>query len=161
MTRRFVFLMTLLVALSACASDSPTEPSSPGTAAELRATPTSITSEGKTLRLDTDIWRDFMPMSPPDGKPLVVIARVKTSDGSAVPAAFRATDIWLVHDDDVWSTSAIEERPRQETPSVYEVVGRDGPKWGPGVDVDVIVRITDGSRVSFLRAANQPISATH
>lgn len=161
MTRRFVLLLTLVVSVSACASDSPTEPPVPGSAAALRATPTTLTAEGKSLRLETSIWRDFMPVSPPDGMPLVVIAQVKTSDGSAVPGSLRATNIWLVNDEAVWTTAAREERPRQETAPVYEVVGRDGPKWGPGISVDVIVRITDGSRVSFLRAADQPIAATH
>jgi hypothetical protein len=160
MRRRPILWMTLFVTLGACGKGGPTAPADPTSAATLRSAPTSIVAGGATLRLATELWRDFMPISPPDGKPMIAVAKVTTSNGSPVPTSVRATGIFIVLDDAVWSTSAREERPRSETAPVYEVVGRDGPKWGPGVSVDVILRITDGARVSFLRAANQAISAT-
>jgi hypothetical protein len=158
--RRSFLFITLFATLGACAKETPTAPVDPINAATLRSAPTSIGAGGATLTLGTTVWRDFMPVSPPDGKPLIVVAQVKTTDGSPVPASIRATDIFIVFDNTVWSTSAREERSRSETAPVYEVVGRDGPKWGPGVTVDVIVRMTDGASVSFLRAPGQPISAT-
>jgi hypothetical protein len=39
-------------------------------------------------------------------------------------------------------------------------VAREGPKWGPSVTVDVVVRLTDGRRAWLLRAADQPIAGT-
>lgn len=101
-----------------------------------------------------------MPPSPQDGRPLTAIARVQTVDRTPVPATLRATDVWVVLGSDVWRAAVREERPRSDTAPDYEVVARDGPKWGPDVTVDVVVRLTDGRRDWLLRAADQRIAAT-
>jgi hypothetical protein len=58
----------------------------------------------------------------------------------------------------VWSALPREEQPRHETAPIYELVARDGPKWGPGITGDVVVRLRDQSgQASLLRAAKTPI----
>jgi hypothetical protein len=102
-----------------------------------------------------------MPISPPDGKPLVAVLQVRTEDGSEVPANVRAEMVWVLNGADAWSTVPREERSRNETAPVYELVARDGPKWGPGITVDVVVRLRDGGGFeSLLRVANRPIQGT-
>jgi hypothetical protein len=102
-----------------------------------------------------------MPISPPDGKPLVAGLQVRTEDGSDVPATVRADMVWVLNGADTWSTLPREERSRQETAPVYELVARDGPKWGPGITVDVVVRLHEaGGRKSLLRVANRLIQGT-
>ena len=114
-----------------------------------------------SLTLTTSLWRDFMPISPPDGKPLIAVMQIRTDDGSPVPAGIAADPSWGIYGDEVWS-SFVEPRPRSETGPIYEVVARNGPKWGPGVSVDVVVRLRDAEgRVVLLRAEKQPITATH
>jgi hypothetical protein len=105
------------------------------------------------------MWRDFMPISPPDGRPLAAVLTIRTEDGSPVPPTITADTSWVIHDADVW-TAAVEERPRAETAPAYEVIARNGPKWGPGITVDVVVRLIDSTGRAFrLRAAAQPIGA--
>jgi hypothetical protein len=65
--------------------------------------------------------------------------------------------VWVVFNDAVWSAAAQDERFGTDTSPFYEAVARDGPKWGPGVTVDVVVRVSDGARSWLLRAADQPI----
>jgi hypothetical protein len=149
-------LLTAALALCACEAGMPTSPAGPG---ELRSAPTSIVVDGRALTLRASLWRDFMPISPPDGRPLAAVLQVQPADGTPVSPSIRATAVYVVLGGDVWTAAALEERPRSETAPAYEVVARDGPKWGPDVNVDVVVRLTDGSRSWLLRAPEQRISA--
>jgi len=128
---------------------------------KLNAAPTTVKVDGTTLSLETYLWRDFMPISPPDGKPLVAILRVKTDDGSTIPDGLKMPAAWVVRDKKVWDTLLDDEQPEPHPEDVLELVARDGPKWGPNVAVDVIVelRLADGSKL-LLKAVDQMIERT-
>jgi hypothetical protein len=101
-----------------------------------------------------------MPISPPDGKPLGGVLRIKTENGTPVPAGIVVTASWILFNSETWSAS-VEQRPRAETGRNYEVIVRDGPKWGPDVMVDVVVRVRDSvGAESLLRAPEQLIVGT-
>lgn len=154
-----IALIGAVFAVIGCGGPSATTPS-PIQPADLASAPTQVTLAGRTLTLEASLWRDFMPISPPDGKPMIAAARVK-SDGGAIPATVKADTLWVLNGTEVWSAPAREERPHTGTDSVYEVVARDGPKWGPGIQVDVVVRLRDANgRVVLLRAAGQTIQST-
>ena len=151
--------LALAGVLLGCSSD-PAGPR-PRPAPELRATPVRVTVDGTALLLESYLWRDFQPSSPPDGKPLIAVLRIKSADGSEVPQGVRADAVWVVFGDDVWAAPIAEERPRGAPAEGFEVVARDGPKWGPGVTVDVVVRLRDAAgRTVLLRAPDQPIHRT-
>jgi hypothetical protein len=127
----------------------------------LRAAPTVVTIAGKPLVLETFLWRDFMPISPPDGRPLIAVLRVKAADGTTVPSSVRADAVWVVFGSEVWAARTAEERSRDETAPFYEAIARNGPKWGPGVTVDVVVRLRDNAGQSvLLRAPDQFVHRT-
>jgi hypothetical protein len=158
--RRLLTIIGCTLFVWGCGGDGPASPSSV-TPSDLTAAPTSVSLGGKSIRLETSLWRDFQPIAPPDGKPLVALLQIKTEDGSDVPATLRADMVWVFNGSQSWSAVPQEERPRPETSPVYELVARDGPKWGPGISVDVVVRLLSPDRRSFLlRAADQPIRAT-
>jgi hypothetical protein len=153
-------LVCILVAVCGCAQPVPTAPDS-ASASTLTTAPTSVVIEGKTLTLGASLWRDFQPISLPDGKPMITRLQVQSRDGSAVPTAVTADTVWLVHGTEVWSGVPREERSRHDTAPIYEVVARDGPKWEPGILVDVILQLRDASgRVLRLRVANQLVRGT-
>jgi hypothetical protein len=128
---------------------------------ELLAAPLSITVGAQKVALASYLWRDFMPSSPPDGKPLVAIFRLLAVGNGAVPTSLRIDAAWILFGDEVWSATITEERSVSATQSHYEAVARDGPKWGPGVNVDVIVRVRDAQGTAqLLRAPDQPIGRT-
>ncbi len=148
-----------LLFIGGCGASSPTSPSDVSRA-QLVSAPTRIVADGKTLTLSATLWRDFMPISPPDGKPLAAVLQIATDDGSQVPVSVTADTSWVLHSADMWSAK-VEQRPRAETAPAYEVVARNGPKWEPDVSVDVVVRLVDSTGRSFLlRAAGQRIVAT-
>ena len=147
-----------VLTIVACAPESTIAPRDP---AELRVAPTTVVVGGKTLSLDAYLWRDFQPISPPNGKPLVGVMRVRSVDGTGVLASTRVVGVWVLNGDDVWAAEGREEQQRTPGATQFEVVARDGPKWGPGIDVDVIVGIRDGSgALSLLRAPARRINRT-
>jgi hypothetical protein len=127
---------------------------------QLASAPTRVVSDGVGLTLTAFLTRDFMPISPPDGKPLGGVLRIQTENGTPVPAGIIVSASWILFNSETWSTS-VEQRPRAETGPNYEVVVRDGPKWGPDVMVDIVVRVHDSAGAeSLLRAPQQLIIGT-
>lgn len=150
-------LATAALVLAGCERATTISPQQPAVLADA---PTRIQVDGRELTLDTYLYRDFMPVSPPDGKPLIAGLKVRTVDGSPLPAGIGAETVSVLYLDDVWTAPARMEHPSQ-TPSVLELVARDGPTWGPAVNVDVVLRLHDGAgRTYRLRAADQPIHRT-
>lgn len=122
---------------------------------ELRNAPAVVLLEGRSLTLSAFPWRDFMPSSPgyPNGSPLMVVIKVATSDKKPLPSGVLIDKAWVLFGDQMWKASDYKLGPTgrserdwwlkcAETP-VCEATARDGPKWGPGVFVDVVVRLTD------------------
>ena len=150
---------TWLVLLCGCGGSAPTSPADVSLSV-LKSAPLTVVADGQRLTSSAALWRDFMPISPPDGKALAAGIRIATEDGSPVSPRVVVDTTWVVHGSEVWQATP-EQRPRIETSPAYEVVARDGPKWGPGVSVDVVVRLTDsGGRKTLLRAADQMIRGT-
>jgi hypothetical protein len=104
-----------------------------------------------------------MPPSPPDGRPLIALIWLTAIDSLAFPFSIDANRLWIVNDDLVWETEfSYEERPKNPNRiHQLEKVARDGPKWGPNIQVEVIVRIIDVENNTYLlRAHDQWIDAT-
>ena len=128
---------------------------------ELRGAPQVIAVGGVTVQLGTYLWRDFQPITPPDGKPLIAVLRVTSVDAAAIPATLQADSAWVLNADLAWAAAVREEQPRGASPSAFEVVARGGPKWGPGVTVDVVVRLHDDTgRQVLVQARGQLIART-
>lgn len=126
--------------------------------ARLLQTPDTITVEGKPLYLAAALGRDFFPSSPPNGRPLVAVIRLITTDRSQFPASVSADAIWIVFSTQVWRSYFTSEGPglAPETPYQYSRIAREGPKWGPFVFVDVVVRVYDShGNAQLLHVPNQ------
>ena len=150
--------LLLLVAAVSCSAARMTAPVATG---ELQAAPVSVKVGQETLVLMPLLWRDFMPVSPSDGKPLVAVLRVQAADRAALAATFHVDGAWVIYGAEVWAATVGEEKLASPSQTFYEVVARDGPKWGPNVSVDVVVRIREPSGSSqLLRAAAQLIQRT-
>jgi hypothetical protein len=144
---------------------------------DLRKAPTRILLDGKPLSLSAYLWRDFMPSIPSmiDGKPMIAVFKVATSDKKSFPSGVRLDRAWVLFGEQMWETSDFREQlegPRDNKDSsekwincpdapVCEAVARRGPKWGPGVFVDVVVRLTDREgRHYLLQAQKQYVERT-
>ncbi len=117
--------------------------------------------QGQTYVLETSLWRDFMPISPPDGKPLIALLRVRTKDSTEVPPELDIDWVWVINGKQVWEVkfSGQATRPNSFT---LERVARNGPKWGPNAEVNVVVGLVykPSKRIYLLKAPNQLIFRT-
>ena len=159
-----IALVAILAAGSACGGSA--EPLGPELSpAELRQVPTSAgVLAGVGYRLDGYLWRDFMPTigGGGGGSPLMAALEVTAVGADAFPASVTVDRLWVVNGDEVWATHPVEEQPRGGAgATTLAVMAREGPRWGPGITVDVVVRLrAAGGGTMLLRAAGQPIHRT-
>ncbi|MBM3315659.1 hypothetical protein FJY71_07485 [candidate division WOR-3 bacterium] len=123
-------------------------------AADVSSAPESVMVDGRTFRLQADLWRDFQPIAPPDGQPLMAAVRVVADDNMPLPDDLAVDAVWVLNGGERWSP------PLSERPERLAVHLADGPKWGPGISVDVVVRLARGSEAWLLRAPDVPIKRT-
>jgi hypothetical protein len=101
-----------------------------------------VTIDSHDYFLDAYLWRDFMPISPPNGKSLISINWLICADSSAIPDSIELKQQYVIYGDSVWI--ADYENETHQTPEYkQEKVSRNGPKWGPNVYVDVIAKLTN------------------
>ena len=140
---------------------------------DLRKAATEVEIDGQSLSLSAYPWRDFMPgaANGPDGSPMMVGLKVATTDKKPFPSGVRLDRVWVLFGEQVWETSKLRDQngPSYDKDSwincsdspVCEVTVRNGPKWGPGVLVDVVVRLTDREgQHQLLKAPKQCVNAT-
>jgi hypothetical protein len=136
----------LVCAVSAC-QGSPSEPERTA----LRSVPTSVILAGQPFELPVSLYRDFAPSSPPDGQPLAAVVRLPDR-----LAAVRVERVWVLFGEQVWSAGV------EHVAGTQDWVARDGPKWGPGVPVDVVARLREaGGEGVLVRAAGRIIERTN
>jgi len=111
--------------------------------------------------LDTYLWRDFQPISPPNGKPLISINWLIRADSNAIPVNIKLKLQYVIYGDSVWIADYTNET--HLTPEFkQEKVSRNGPKWGPHVYVNIIAKISDtiANRDYYLKRSNAFIGRT-
>jgi hypothetical protein len=131
-------------------------------ASRLRTAEETVTlSSGQVLSLKPYLWRDFQPVSPSDGKPLIASFRVRIADDTPLPEGVTVNAAWVLYGNAVWSSQPVAEYASPSGSSSFEVMSRNGPKWGPNVAVDVIVQVRDARNATYLlQSANQNIHRT-
>lgn len=129
----------------------------------LKDIPDTLSIGNKSLILKTEMWRDFQPISPANGKPLIAIFRIITTDSTDLPEGIQADAAWIICNDEIWDTYFTEEEAPEYEVQPYQLykIARNGPKFGPNIYVTVVVRIIDNMDISyFLKAENQYIYRT-
>jgi len=113
---------------------------------------------GVRVTLEANLVRDFMPMAPADGRPMLATFTVRSADGVPLPAGLVMTSAAITFGGETWrSTPAIVP---MSDPTILMGQSRDGPKWGPGGSADVVVTLEAGGARGQLGAAQQPIRRT-
>jgi hypothetical protein len=151
-------LLLACILVSGCGADKPTKPTLPIDI--LLSAPEQVEIEGRKYVLETSLWRDFMPICPPDGEPLIALIWVTATDSLEFPSSINADRLWVIKDHEVWETKfSNEARPKEPyRKHQLEKIARDGPKWGPRIQVEVVVRISEKNKGTYLlRASNQRI----
>jgi len=144
--------------------------------------PDRVSIGGHAYRLTAELGRDFMPVTPPGGRPLMASLMLTSEDGSAFPASITADHVWVFNSSwvftsspssptpatspassAVWDTAVIETRraPTAGTPAnAMEVVAFEGPKWDPGTRASVVLRLEVGGVGYLIGLQNVEIKAS-
>src|SRR5258705_8712353 len=123
-----------------CASN-PVAPDPMPSISVLRAAPTTVTLSGETLRLVPYVYRDFQPVSPPDGRAMIAVLHVQTTGGSAFPTGVRVDSAWVVFGQEVWAASVEGGAGGQPGRAMGEGVIRNRAQLGPGGNADGIIAV--------------------
>lgn len=125
----------------------------------LKNAPSDLTIDGLKLNFEPFLWRDFQPISPPDGKPLIANVTITAKNGSPLPEKLDSDMIWVLYENQVWGTIYTETQFEHD-PTRLVKVARNGPKFGPGKGATVVIRITYGDESYLLRKSGQEIIKT-
>lgn len=143
------------ILLSGC-EDPPPEK----TVEELLAAPVEINIDGQSYNLSTFVWRDFMP--PGTGSDLMAVITVSEKNLLTIPANINASFLWIINIDEIWGTMFSNEVSAPTPAHQLERIARGGPKWNTGINVDVVILVTDGTDKEYLlKAPAQLIEATY
>jgi hypothetical protein len=129
--------------------------------ASIASAPERVKIDGREYTLAANAWRDFQPVAPPDGQPLIVVVKVSPSDMMPLPSDIAIDRIWVLNGKEQWSAVPEEPGDRGQSPVTrLETAVRGGPKWGPGIKVDVVVRLKQGKQTWLVRAVSVDIKRT-
>ncbi len=156
-TRNYVSSLIMVALFTGCLT--PPEESS-YEIDDLLAAPEVVSIGGQNYALETFMWRDFMPITPPGGQPLITIIWVTEVDSLSIPQELNATTLYVINDDEVWETPFSDEDSPPTPEHKLEKVARDGPKWGPDILVTVVVQIKFDGSTYLLKASDQYIGRT-
>ena len=106
--------------------------------------------------LDAFLWRDFMPISPPDGQPMISINWLICTNEIAIPDNISLVKQFVIFGDLVWKAYYTDEEGVPQPAHKIQRVSRNGPKWGPNIYVDVIAQVYDSNtnKTHFVRRKN-------
>ncbi|HHX57013.1 MAG TPA: hypothetical protein GX710_03250 [Clostridiales bacterium] len=99
--------------------------------------------ESNKFVLDAYLWRDFMPISPSDGKPMISINWLRDIDSMEISDNIDLIEQYVVYNDSIWIANYENETSSTQPDYKIEKISRDGPKWGPKIYVDVISKVHD------------------
>jgi hypothetical protein len=156
----FNLLFFLLLVFAGCSSSEKTNLELSRDINELKSAPAEIFLDDKTFYLEAYIWRDFMPVVDSlDNKGLMASLKIKTADGSEIPASLNVTKLWILNKNSVWETKPV--RTNLLTSDVLEIYSSGGPAWDKGTKTDAVVEIKFKNQVKLLGIKNQEVQAVY
>lgn len=153
---RILLLVALIFSMSCGKDDDNSGLIFPSAAFEsLKEAPQEIALGDQTYVLETYLWRNFMPSFSPDDNLLIALVRVIEKNGSPISSDVELKYLWIFNGRDIWFTTFTDETPPSPEDELQRIA-RDGPAWGPDVEVDVVVGLRRGNgTIELLGAPDQ------
>tara|TARA_R110002050_G_scaffold69210_2_gene149767 strand:+ start:21785 stop:22273 length:489 start_codon:yes stop_codon:yes gene_type:complete len=155
------FVLSLLISsLFACEKKEESQPSiEANKIAALLASPEMINLNNYLLKIESDIWRNFMPPIDSNGSALMAQVVLSERNQRTLNNSVQLRKVYLIKQDELWSKSF----DSSDSSSPYQVSGmvRNGPTWGPNIKVDLVCEFTFAGEVYRLLAKDQEIYATY
>ena len=140
-------LSILILSVVACSGDNPQFSGVLPINDDVKNAPQQIVINGKEFSLTSYLWRDFMPIAPKDGHELAAVIRISTIDSTTFPNDVTADVMWVLNGAEYWAVKLSDDSYYQDFVLAKRATG--GPKWDPGTEVEVIVRLYDSNDNSY------------
>lgn len=157
-----VFLALMVTCLYSCEKEETKGTkvkNDPALAAQLKASPETISIGDNSLLLETYLWRDFMPDGNTEGSSLLCVNKLTGDAGTAIPDAISLKKQYVIKGNEIWISEYSEVR--NSPANVLEGVVRDGPEWGPDINVDVVCEFERAGQTFRILAKSQKVHATY
>lgn len=160
---RSVFLIFAALVLCAAGCDKTTPEdgarSDAKLAKALQDTPQSLLIDGKTLVLNTELWRDFMPSVGKEERSLRAAVSIAAQDGESLPTGLIFNRMVVLNGDSVWVQTISNSERSDDIRLKANTTG--GPEWTPDSEVDVVVEFMHKEKGYKLRQNSVQIRATY
>lgn len=125
---------------------------------ELRSSPENITLGSNTLMLETFLWRDFMSIAEENGSKMMCINRLIDVDSVPLPNTMKLKKQYVIKGNEVWAADYM--KTSNDIDYILSGSVRDGPKWGPKIEVDVVCEFENSGITFRIIAKSQLINRT-
>ncbi len=162
-TKKVLFIAWLVTAvlLVGCEDDGFVLKPAESTLTKLLSAPVVIEVSGYRYFLDTYMWRDFMPITPSNGTSLSVALFIGEVDEKEIPSGLVVDQLWVINGNNVWATDNFYDHQPNFLPYMVTYSASGGPKWGPDINVDAVVRLKGSDGIyRYLKAEEQQIYGT-
>jgi|SRR5690554_241548 len=130
----------------------------PELASDLKSSPENIVLGNNEFVLTTYLWRDFMPIAEENGSPMMCINYLTEKDSLTITHSIKLKKQYVIKGNEIWTADYSEiKNPNDFT---IEGVVREGPKWGPNINVDVICEFEVSGITYRILAKSQKIIKT-
>tara|TARA_R110002050_G_scaffold50844_4_gene117472 strand:+ start:874 stop:1362 length:489 start_codon:yes stop_codon:yes gene_type:complete len=155
----FVFAL-LISTLFGCEKKEESQPSlQANQIAALLASPEMLNLNNYLLKIESDIWRNFMPPIDSNGSALMAQVVLSERNQRTLDNSVQLEKVYLINQNELWSKTF----DSSDSSSPYQVSGmvRNGPTWGPNIKVDLVCEFSFGGQNYRLLAKDQDIYATY
>ncbi|GEM_PF-902250 len=160
MKNTLLILIPLCLIISACNKEKygGEVTNDPVFAQVLKSAPEHLTADNLNFELRTSLWRDFMPVAEENGSPLMAVNELIEMDSLAISEVVKLKKQYVIHEHKIWTTTY--SYMKQVDDHVLNGGAKGGPKWGPGIAVDVVCEFEIAGQRYRILAKSQPIEGT-
>lgn len=144
-TKYLIGLQTiaLILVLAGCSEDFEGMVVSPFNDAQISAISDTVHFEGNHLVIETRVNRDFMPICPPSGNPMTGYIRLRDLNEEPLGFSVSEATLFIISRNKMWVRDLVISGPYDTRLHQLEMYANKGPKWAPGMVVDVVVWFRD------------------
>lgn len=124
----------------------------------LRSSPDSVFVGTNSFGVEAFLWRDFMPVTEQNGDPLRSLVKLQVGDNQILPENVIMMSQYVINGDNYWTADFDDVRNNSQTE--IEGLSSDGPKWGPDIQVDVVLEFALDGELYRVMDRNQEIIRT-
>ena len=153
-------ILTLLISLTSCKKESINYKikTDPTLAEDLRSSPEILSIGNNNFILTTYLQRDFFPPTEENGRKMNCINKLTEMDGKNIPNTLKLKKQYVINGSQIWIAKYNEIR--ENVNFIKEGLVRNGPKWGPHIEVDVVCEFENLGITYRIIAKSQIIGRT-